>query len=64
MRLLRNRIGHHEHLLTIDATRSFDTIVELIGWVSRPIASWVDDRSRVHAVLRRHPFGGVPATHF
>ena len=64
MRLLRNRIGHHEHLMKTDAARNLATIVELIGWVSGPMAEWVDDRSRVPAVLERHPFAGTPATHF
>jgi hypothetical protein len=64
MRTLRNRIGHHEHILTTDPRRNLATIVSLIGSVSGPLASWVDDRSRVDDVLRRHPFGGAPVTHF
>ncbi|VTR78917.1 hypothetical protein [Cellulomonas hominis] len=64
MRTLRNRIGHHEHILTTDPRRSLTTIVGLIGSVSRPLAAWVDDRARVDAVLRRHPLTGRPATHF
>lgn len=64
MRLLRNRIGHHEHLMKTDPARNLQTIVELIGWVSGPMAEWVDDRSRVAVVLEHHPFAGSPATHF
>lgn len=64
MRLLRNRIGHHEHLMKTDAARNLETIVELVGWASEPLASWVDDRSRVDAVLTQHPFRSAPATHF
>jgi len=64
MRLLRNRIGHHEHLMNTDPRQNLETIVELISWVSGPLAQWVDDRSRMDAVLPRHPSRGTPATHF
>jgi len=64
MRALRNRVGHHEHIFRTDAKRNLSTIVELVGFISAPLAEWADDRSRVVGVLGRHPFTGTPVTHF
>ena len=64
IRIVRNRVSHHEHIFRTDPKRNLATIIELVGFVSRPMAEWVDDRSRVAAIHERHPFTGTPATHF
>lgn len=64
LRVVRNRVGHHEHIFRTDPNRNLATIVELIGFVSPPLAEWVDDRSRVADVSARHPFTGQSVTHY
>lgn len=58
-RRLRNRVTHHEPLHLRDAARDYEAIVQLIGYVSRPVATWVDDRSRLGAIAAGKPGRGA-----
>ena len=40
IRLIRNRIAHHEPILGWDLPRHHDRMLELIDWLSPPAASW------------------------
>lgn len=64
-RRLRNRVTHHEPLHAQDAVAAYEKIVQFIGFVSIPVARWVDDRSRLATVARGKPGrGGAPVSHF
>jgi hypothetical protein len=54
-RRLRNRVTHHEPLHLRDASTEYEGIIRFIGYVSRPVATWVADRSRLRAVLDGRP---------
>jgi hypothetical protein len=54
-RRLRNRVTHHEPLHLRDAATDYHEIVRFIGYISRPVATWVDDRSRLGAVIAGRP---------
>lgn len=64
-RRLRNRVTHHEPLHVRDPTREYDGIIQFIGYVSRPVAAWVDDRSRLGVVAAGKPgLSTAPVGHF
>jgi hypothetical protein len=54
-RRLRNRVTHHEPLHLRDASREYEGIIQFIGYVSRPVARWVADRSRLGEVVAGRP---------
>ncbi len=58
MRLLqrfRNRIAHHDCLLRQDISRRADDMLLIAGWIDPDAASWLRERSRVHALLAAKP---------
>ncbi|MFK0007983.1 Abi family protein [Paenarthrobacter sp. NPDC090520] len=55
LRALRNRIGHHHRIWSIDVATKYAQLVALAGYISPQLASWIDDRSRVRALLARRP---------
>ncbi|VTR78638.1 hypothetical protein [Cellulomonas hominis] len=65
-RRLRNRVSHHEPLHDRDVLEEYRRIIEFIGFVSRPVARWVDDRSRVALIARGKPgaSGASPVRYF
>lgn len=64
-RRLRNRVTHHEPVHDRDALTEYARIIQSIGYVSEPVARWVDDRSRLGLVARSRPGGSSPAVrHF
>jgi hypothetical protein len=64
LRRLRNRITHHEPIHSRDPVADLAEIARFIGFVSRPVAIWVDDRSRLTAVARARPGTANPVRHF
>lgn len=54
-RRLRNRVTHHEPLHIVDAQAAYDDILRFIGFISQPVATWVDDRSRLTLVVHGRP---------
>jgi hypothetical protein len=41
IRILRNRVAHHEPILSRDLEKDVDSILETIGWISRDTERWV-----------------------
>lgn len=54
-RRLRNRVTHHEPVHDRDVVAEYDRLVQFIGFVSEPVAQWVDERSRVRLVACSPP---------
>jgi Abi-like protein len=51
IRLLRNRIAHHEPILTWDLPKHHDAMLRITGWLSPPAAAWcrtLDRFDQVH----------------
>jgi hypothetical protein len=56
IRILRNRIAHHEPILHWDLPRHYEAIVRTTGWLSPIAAAWCRDHSRFESL---YPPGGV-----
>jgi hypothetical protein len=50
LRMLRNRIAHHEPVLAWDLRKHHAAVVELTGWLSPIAADWTRAQSRFHSV--------------
>ncbi len=46
IRTLRNRIAHHEPIISWDLPKHHDKIIELTGWLSPSAAEWCTAHSR------------------
>ena len=46
IRLLRNRIAHHEPIFTRNLKYDYSLILEIIGWINEDAARWVRHTSR------------------
>ena len=46
IRVLRNRIAHHEPILGWNLRKHHAQIIELIEWISRPAATWCRENDR------------------
>ena len=55
IRLLRNRIAHHEPIFTRDLAADYVILNEMIGWRRPAVASWVDKIQRVSGLLAAKP---------
>ena len=53
LRLLRNRIAHHEPIFHCDLASDHGAVVQLLGYLAPAAAVWVESHSRVSAILRR-----------
>ncbi len=56
LRLLRNRVAHHEPILHWDLRKHHAALLELTGWLSPVAADWCRDQSRFAAV---YPAEGI-----
>lgn len=56
IRLLRNRIAHHEPIINWDLPKHYGKIVELTQWLSPAAAEWCEANSRF---LEVHPEGRI-----
>ncbi len=52
---LRNRVAHHEHLLTTDVTKHHDWLLELAGWLSPNVADHISSTSEVGDLISKRP---------
>lgn len=52
---LRNRIAHHEHLLSHDLHAEYARIMATAEYVTPRLAWWIDSTSRVDSILRKRP---------
>jgi hypothetical protein len=55
LRRLRNRIAHHEPLLTINALDYLQTVQQLIGYRCTETAAWVGHTNSIAALLASRP---------
>lgn len=51
LRMLRNRIAHHEAIFERDLRRDHESIVRITGWISSSARAWIETRSRVPELL-------------
>lgn len=55
IRILRNRIAHHEPIHTRDLLADYLVLVDTAERISPRLAWWIDNTSRVPVVLRQRP---------
>lgn len=55
LRLLRNRIAHHEPIHGRHLAADHQAILTVAGWIAPQFAAWVESGSRVGAVLAAQP---------
>jgi hypothetical protein len=59
IKLLRNRIAHHESLLRRDVRQDYADLLETVGWISPTLRSWIEDTNcfeeRVAKKLAKRP---------
>ena len=51
LRILRNRIAHHEPIFTRNLTADYARILEVLGWISPGIQTWTAHHSQLPALL-------------
>lgn len=51
LRILRNRIAHHEPIFNRDLVDDYRQIFEVTGWIPPTMCEWLDRHSRVQAIL-------------
>lgn len=52
---LRNRIWHHEPLISRDISKDFATVMALLEWICPSSANWIKPHCRVPQILRQKP---------
>lgn len=55
LRAIRNRIGHHHRIWSVDIAARYADIVVVTGYIDPQLATWIDSRSRVNATLAKRP---------
>ena len=55
IRLLRNRIAHHEPIFARNIADEYQRVFEMIGWRSRVAAAWMDRKQGVTALIPLKP---------
>ncbi|MDO4636016.1 MAG: Abi family protein [Lautropia sp.] len=55
VRILRNRIAHHEPIFKRNLQDDYDTILRLVGWRCQFTADWMDEHQRVRHILGKSP---------
>ena len=51
LRILRNRVAHHEPIFARDLTADHERVLEVAGWISPAIRTWIEHHSRAPAVI-------------
>lgn len=54
IRILRNRIAHHEPVFTRHLAKDYTAIIKVIGWMSPAKADWIDQHNSVVHFLKEH----------
>jgi hypothetical protein len=54
IRLLRNRVAHHEPVLYYDLPGRHDRILEVTGWLNPVAARWTEHHSRLPEIYGQH----------
>lgn len=55
LRLLRNRIAHHEPVFARHLSADYANIIQTLTWINKDKAGWIDYHSTVKDVLNRRP---------
>ena len=55
MRDLRNRIGHHYHIWSLDLDARWDDLLTVTGWIDPEWRAWVETNTGAPAALRVRP---------
>lgn len=63
IRLLRNRIAHHEPILGWDLGKHHERMVEITAWLSPPAATWSREHDRFAQVHRARAVVFAPGGH-
>ena len=53
LRILRNRIAHHEPIIARDHNDDYRLILNVSEWISPTTSSWLEHHSRVQGLLKR-----------
>ena len=62
LRKLRNRIAHHEPIFARDLLEDHQRILDVTGWISPGVRTWIEGHSRVAALLATSSY--APGTSF
>ena len=52
LRMLRNRIAHHEPIFARDLNGDHGCILDVVGWISPAVRNWIAHHSRVPVLLK------------
>jgi hypothetical protein len=55
LRLLRNRIAHHEPIFRRHLAADYETILRVMNWISPEAASWMNHHATVQQILAEKP---------
>ena len=55
LRILRNRIAHHEPIFTRDLAVDHERILDVAGWISSTTGAWIDHHSAVPGLIEAAP---------
>lgn len=58
LRLLRNRIAHHQHIFHLPLEERFDQAIEILTAINKDFADWVEGNSQVKYLLAERPAVG------
>ena len=51
LQMMRNRIAHHEPILSRNLDRDHQRIIDLTSWISPRVGEWIENHSRVPELL-------------
>ena len=51
LRVLRNRIAHHEPVFARPVREDYDRFLEVTGWISPDVRAWIERHKRVPKLL-------------
>ncbi|ROS28363.1 hypothetical protein EDF22_0085 [Rathayibacter sp. PhB127] len=55
LRGLRNRIGHHHRIWSLDLPARYDDLIDVTGYIDPELRNWIHERSRVPSALSARP---------
>jgi hypothetical protein len=55
IRILRNRIAHHEPIFGRHLAQDYQSIIQFIGWMNQTKAAWIDQHNSCMQVLGHRP---------
>ena len=51
LRILRNRVAHHEPIFARDLTADHERVLDVAGWISPAVRTWIEHHSRAPDVI-------------